>query len=659
LERARPRAQHRESAENRWKIWLRQGCRSLPRPGTGALQLLAALGCLVALAAPAQDAAPSATNSASESIVLPSGFADPWEHFNRDVWSFNKGFLTSAVRPFSRGYRRVVIKPVRTGIGNMGKNLTYPGRLINNMLQGNWPGAGEETERCLCNTVLGVGGFFDWATKWGIPKNDTDFGQTFKKWGCQPGIYLMLPLTGPNDERDTAGLIADYLANPLTWFYPFEYISPGVTANNLSDAVEKDVCSIKSEADSYSILEYAWSFGHENRKVDMRLIGDQDEATLETLQSVFFTYTNAEFPARGTTRSVLIPATGKKLEFTYWLQPGRAPVVYLVPGFGAHRFSGNEMGLAELVYRHGFSAVCVSSTFHPEFMEHASTTDLAAYPPLDVHDLHVALSEIDHRLDAAYRNRLGSRALLGYSTGAFQSLFMAAQVGTNAAPLVKFDRYVAIDSPVNLRYSVTNLDQFYQGVLAWPAAQRTANIENTFLKVAALAGQTPKPGSVLPFNAIESKFLVGLALRLTLRDMIFSSQLRHNQGVLKQPLDKWKRHAAYDEIMQYSFMDYIQKFATPYDKTKGIDLTDPETVKAGTDLRAYTEQLRADPNIRVIANRNDFLLAAEDVAWMEATFAPSQVTLFKQGGHLGNLSQPDVQGAILGALDGLGAVQKK
>jgi ABC-type transporter lipoprotein component MlaA len=623
------------------------------------LHFFAALTWLAAVVAPAQEAAPSATHSADESIVLPSGLADPIEHFNRDIWSFNKGFLTSAVRPASKVYRRVVIKPVRKGMGNMGKNLTYPGRFINNLLQANWKGSYEETERCLCNTVIGVGGFFDMATKWGIPKNDTDFGQTFKKWGWQPGIYLMIPILGPSDERDATGLIADYFANPLSYFYPFYYIGPGVTANNLSDSVEKDVCFIQAQADSYSIVQYAWSFGHENRKADMRLMGDQDQASLETLYSVLFTYTNAEFPARGKTRSVLIPTTGKKLDFTYWLQPSPAPVVYLVPGFGAHRFSGDEMGLAELVYKNGFSAVCVSSTFHPEFMEHASTTDLPSYPPTDVHDLHVALTEIDHHLDAVYQHRLGSRVLMGYSIGAFQSLFMAAQAAANEAPLVRFERYVAIDSPVNLRYGVTNLDEFYRSVLAWPAAERTANIENTFLKVAALSAQTLKPGSVLPFNAIESRFLIGLGLRLTLRDVIFSSQLRHNQGVLKQPLDKWRRHAAYDEIMQYSFTDYIKKFATPYDKTRGIDLTNPEVVEEATNLRAHTAGLHANPDIRLIANRNDFLLAAEDIAWIEATFAPSQVTLFKQGGHLGNLSQPDVQRAILGALDGLGAVQKK
>ena len=233
-------------------------------------------------------------------------------------------------------------------------------------------------------------------------------------------------------------------------------------------------------------------------------------------------------------------------------------MVYIVPGFGAHRLAGNELALAELVYQNGFSAVTISSTFHPEFMEHASTTDLPSYPPTDVRDLQVALTEIDRRLDSTYRHRLGSRALMGYSMGAFQSLCVAAQAATNKTPSIKFDRYIAIDSPVNLRYSATNLDQFYFAPLAWPAAERTANIENTLLKVAALSAQPPQPGADLPFNAIESRFLIGLGLRLTLRDMIFSSQLRHNQGVLKTPLKKSKRNAAYEEIMQHYLLGLYQ-----------------------------------------------------------------------------------------------------
>jgi ABC-type transporter lipoprotein component MlaA/pimeloyl-ACP methyl ester carboxylesterase len=586
-------------------------------------------------------------------IVLPQPLHDPLERFNRAVWGLNKGLMTSVIKPVSAGYRFVVPKPVRKGVGNAGRNLTYPGRFINEGLQGDPKAMCDETERCLCNTIFGVGGFFDVATYWHIPKRDADFGQTFKKWGFQPGIYLMLPLLGPSDIRDGVGLGADYGANPLSYFFPYEYIGSAVTANNLSDSVDEYVRFSQTQADPYSILQYAWTFTHVNRSADLRLIGDQDPASLETLESFFFSYKNPGFLDRGKTRSVFIPATGKKLDFTFWLQPGRAPIVYLIPGFGAHRLAENELALAELLVSNKFSVVTVSSTFHPEFMERASTSDLPAYPPLDVDDLQHVLTEIDRHLDADYPHRLGSRALMGYSMGAFQSLFLAATTATNPAPPIKFQRYVAIDSPVRLRYAATNLDQFYRAPLAWPAEERTANIENIFLKVAALATQPPAPVSSLPFNAIESRFLIGLSFRLGMRDIIFSSQLRHNQGILQLPLKRSSRRAVYNEILKFSFRDYIDKFATPYDKTRGIDITDPDVLKRGTDLTTYTAELRANPDIRLVLNRNDIFLAESDVEWVESTFAPARRTLFSDGGHLGNLSQPAVQQAILHALDGL------
>ncbi len=631
------------------------------------LLYLVALACLVVNTLRAQSSAFTPANPPqgvamattthlppADTIALPQPLRDPIEPFNRVVWSFNKGLMTAVIKPASRGYRYAVPRPVRQGIGNAGRNLTYPGRLINECLQGNWKGMYDETERCVCNTTFGVGGFFDVATRWHIPKRDADFGQTFKKWGCQPGIYLMLPILGPSDIRDGSGLAGDYAANPMSYFSPYAYIGSGVTANNLTDSVDEYVRLSQTQADPYSILQYAWSFSHVNRKVDLRLIGDQDPASLETLQSFFFSYKNPDFLNRGKTRSVLIPATDRKLDFTFWLQPGRAPIVYIVPGFAAHRLAENELALAELLVSNGFSVVTVSSTFHPEWMEHASTSDLPSYPPNDVSDLHRALTEIDRHLDAAYPHRLGSRALMGYSMGAFQSLFLAATEATNRAALIRFQRYVAIDSPVRLRYAATNLDQFYQAALAWPAGERTADIENTFLKVAALVERPPAQGTSLPFNAIESKFLIGLSFHLAMRDIIFSGQVRHNQGILQHPIKSSSRRVVYDEILKYSFRDYIDKFATPYDKTLGIDITKPDVLRRGTDLTAYTAELQANADIRLVLNRNDIFLTDTDIAWVESTFAASQWTVFPDGGHLGNLSQPAVQHAILQALDGLG-----
>jgi ABC-type transporter lipoprotein component MlaA/pimeloyl-ACP methyl ester carboxylesterase len=592
-------------------------------------------------------------NSTAETIVLPKSVPDPLEPVNRVVWGFNQGVMRGVVKPTAKVYRFVVIKPARTGIANFGRNMTYPGRLINNLLEGKWTGARHETDRFFVNTVVGGAGFVDVATRWKIPKADADFGQTFGHWGWEPQAFLMLPIYGPSNDRDATGLIGDTLDNPIIYFPPYSYATTAIAYNNLSDSVNEFVRLNESQKDSYSILEYAWTFVRKNRVADFQVKGKQDESSLETLESVFFTFKDQEFPGRGKTRSVLIPSTGKKLNFTCWLQPGKAPVVYIVPGLGSHRLAEPALALAELVYQQGFSAVCVSSAYNFEFMEEALTAAMPAYTPVDAHDLHVALTEIDHKLEALYPDRLSKKALMGYSMGAFQSLVVAADAATNGEPLIKFDRYVAINTPVRLLYGVSKLDEFYQAPLEWPAAERTANIENTFLKVAALTSSSLTPRTTLPFNAIESKFLIGLTFRFILRDVIYSSQQRTNLGVLQHPIRKYRRDPLYQEILQYSYKDYFQKFVIPYYKTRGVDLTAPATLARAGDLRTHAAALHANPNIRLLLNRNDFLLADEDYEWLRGIFAPEQMTVFEKGGHLGNLSHPAVQKAILGALEDL------
>ena len=108
----------------------------------------------------------------------------------------------------------------------------------------------------------------------------------------------------------------------------------------------------------------------------------------------------------------------------------------------------------------------------------------------------------------------------------------------------------------------------------------------------------------------------------------------------------------YQEILQYSYQDYFDKFAVPYYQARGMASPAAELEEAG-DLRTYQAGLSANPGIRVIVNQNDFLLSDDDLAWLRATFPQEQLTVFPQGGHLGNLYNPEVQKAILGALEGL------
>ena len=212
---------------------------------------------------------------------------------------------------------------------------------------------------------------------------------------------------------------------------------------------------------------------------------------------------------------------------------------------------------------------------------------------------------------------------------------------------------MAINSPVRLLYGISKLDSFYRAPLAWPAAERTADVENTFLKVAALTSNSLRPQATLPFSGVESEFLIGLTFRLILRDVIFSSQERHDQGVLQHQVLDAKRDPVYQEIERLSFKDYFEKFVIPYYQTRGIDLTQPEVLAKAGDLRTYAAGLKANGKVRLITNQNDFLLADGDLAWLRGTFGPEQLTVFEKGGHLGNLAHPKVQKAILAALEDL------
>jgi hypothetical protein len=214
---------------------------------------------------------------------------------------------------------------------------------------------------------------------------------------------------------------------------------------------------------------------------------------------------------------------------------------------------------------------------------------------------------------------------------------------------LKFDRYLAIDSPVNLLHGIEKLDSFYNAALEWPASERTDRIDQLFHKVAALARGSASADTKIPLNSIESRFVIGLAFRLNLRDVIFFTQMRHNQGVLSQPIDIWKREPVYREIMEYSFDDYLNKFVAPYYAKRGIDLNNESTIRPAVDLRAGQDFYQGASNVRLVENEDDILLAPDDVQWLTQTFG-NRVTLFPHGGHLGNLGETPVQVAIINAL---------
>lgn len=141
--------------------------------------------------------------------------ADPWQGFNRAIFSFNEGLDRYAVKPVTLGYKAVTPDLVETGVSNFFDNLADLGNLFNNLLQGKLEPAGQDFARIAFNSTFGLAGVLDVATPMGIDKHNEDFGQTLGYWGMGSGPYLVLPFFGPSNLRDTAGLAVDISTSPV------------------------------------------------------------------------------------------------------------------------------------------------------------------------------------------------------------------------------------------------------------------------------------------------------------------------------------------------------------------------------------------------------------------------------------------------------------
>jgi ABC-type transporter lipoprotein component MlaA len=200
---------------------------------------------------PPEHQAASPTPAARKALV-PSELDDPLEPANRLIWAANRGLLEGVVRPTGQIYRFVVPKPARTAVSNFSRNLMYPGRVANQLLQGRWDDAGDESLRFLTNTTVGLGGLFDPASRWDIPKPEADFAGTFMHWGWQPDSYLMLPVFGPSTEVHALGLAADEFTEPWNYDATLRRISYLSTYNRLAGSAEETTRFIRSEADPYA-----------------------------------------------------------------------------------------------------------------------------------------------------------------------------------------------------------------------------------------------------------------------------------------------------------------------------------------------------------------------------------------------------------------------
>jgi len=603
----------------------------------------------------------------------PPMIEDPIEPSNRVVWGVNDFFIRALVSPVGRVYRFVTPRFLRDRLRDFARNLEFPRNVVANLLQGEGGGAGREVRRFVSNTTLGVVGLWDPATHWfHIAPAEEDFGQVFARWGWRRSAFVTLPVFGPSTVRDGLGLIPDTLLDPAQLFFP---AGPALKFNDMVDTLDEYQRFTASSFDAYDDARMLASFAREVEIEEPQWqTASDDTGAVQTLGATLLVPRDPGFARHLSTGTVRVPGNGRPLPFSYRMQPGPAPLVFVVPGFGAHRLGGPTVALAEMAWARGASVAIVSSTMNPEFIADGGSIPVPGHAPSDARDVHLALDAISRDLAQRFPGRATRRLYLGYSLGAFHGFYVAAAERAPANRLVTFDDYVLIDAPVKLVTGMEHLDAFARVPLALPEAQRDAEARRILVKAVAvgqraLAAQTgaelfshydvdsyeqppaPSPSAALPFTNAEAEYLVGFAFQRSLKAVLYASQERQDLGILLTERRPLRRNPPYEEIGDYSFAMYFYGFVLPYHRDRLRSVTSPEQMVAANDLRAIETGLRDNPKLHVFANENDFLTSDADLAWLGATVGTGRVEVFPTGGHLGNLHRPEVQAEIMAPID--------
>ena len=180
------------------------GCTTLPKPG-----------------ADTEPAIRQQADLVPEGTVLDVEVYDPIEGFNRGSYRFNHYFDKYFFLPIVKGYQFIMPDYAEDRVSSFVDNVYEFNNFTNNLLQLKFKETGITLSRFVINTTVGVAGLWDPSTHWGLRRQPEDFGQTLGHYGVGHGPFIVLPIFGPSNLRDTTGLVTDAVAfgvaGPPAW----------------------------------------------------------------------------------------------------------------------------------------------------------------------------------------------------------------------------------------------------------------------------------------------------------------------------------------------------------------------------------------------------------------------------------------------------------
>lgn len=609
--------------------------------------------------------------------------ADKHENFNRKMFNFNTGLNKYLFRPVHTLWATVLPQYAMDRIYGVSFNLEYPIRLVSSLVQRDFKNAGNETKRFLVNTTIGIAGMFDPAKHLlKLKKNTDNMDKALSRCNIKPGAYFVAPVINFTTVRGLFGRILDVAFNPSTYIgSPVLAIVKAAFTINRTSYIQSIVFLVESNfADPYTIYKIAFGIdGYIKKnnydrvdviptmkvpqktedenihnvnlsvsakivpakkndiKADIHLedynsqapVTDSMRTSLFTLPDVYksawndLSLWNHSFANRLKTSSVKLFDGRDEYKFRYLLQKDKnAPLVILYPSTGDGVKASHPVMFAKMFYDEGFSVVIQGNPFQWEFVKSMEEDYRPGMPSNDAKMMRYTTKKIIENLQEKYNCKFENKVLLGTSLAGLDVLFAGYQEAKDNT--LGNIRVVSICPPVDLLYSVTQLDNYVNELSQNPdeLEQKVAYISAKMVNLYQQRDDIDFDVKQMPFTEEEAKIITSFLMHTKLSDVIFTIENTPNN----------KKTDIYDSINKMGFVDYVEKYVLPDKNIKDLE--------SDFGLVYIADYLENADNYKIYHTVNDYLTSPEQLKLLRK-MSKEKLIVFDNGSHMGFLYRPE------------------
>jgi hypothetical protein len=343
------------------------------------------------------------------------------------------------------------------------------------------------------------------------------------------------------------------------------------------------------------------------------------------------------------------------LRYRFQPQGGPAPLVFVIPGFGGSAYTGSSRYVAGLLFDQGFHVLTLPSPFNWNFALAASRSGFPGMTRRDGEDLYAAMEEVLRDVESRYHPAIDGIRLVGFSHGALMAAFLSEIDSQRKA--IGFTTTLLVNPPVDLLAAIDTIERM--GAIGKRYSQREKDDLQAY--AFGVAGESLQRDIDSPAYFADwdrrlrlgddaIKYLISTALTYPVGSTIYAIELAFQPGVLESPFSSGYRSAWIEEARSYGLKGYIDAFLTPAVARSTGQPFDLGGFAAASSLRSLEQYLKSNPRVFVMHNADDFLVSADDLAFLEEVFG-SRAIIYPYGGHLGNLWFPRNKRDLVGILE--------